>query len=136
MSSPPPTVQLLHELPDGTVHVDWMIAQDPDAQEPLITFRAPRRIDELAPGEQLGVTRIADHRPAYLTYEGPISKDRGSVRRLAHGTVVALERRPRRWRLELRWHVSTGPARPQWLRLDRSGPDRWLVTATGPGPRP
>ena len=29
--------------------------------------------------------RLADHRPAYLTYEGPISDNRGQVRRVGEG---------------------------------------------------
>lgn len=32
--------------------------------------------------------RIADHRNAYLTYEGPISGDRGSVRRIDAGDAT------------------------------------------------
>ncbi len=31
--------------------------------------------------------RIADHRKRYLTYEGPISDDRGTVRRVDSGSV-------------------------------------------------
>ena len=31
--------------------------------------------------------RIADHRKKYLTYEGPISDDRGTVRRVDGGSV-------------------------------------------------
>ena len=35
--------------------------------------------------------RIGDHRKAYLTYEGPLSGNRGHVRRLDAGTVDILE---------------------------------------------
>lgn len=35
--------------------------------------------------------RIGDHRLAYLTYEGPISGNRGQVRRVDAGTVDILE---------------------------------------------
>ena len=45
--APRPTVQLRHELPDGTWHIDWMLARDPVGRRPLITFRAPGRIDDL-----------------------------------------------------------------------------------------
>ena len=31
------------------------------------------------------ITRLADHRRAYLDYEGPVSNDRGHVRRVAAG---------------------------------------------------
>ena len=113
------TVQLLHELPDGTSHVDWMIARDRAGQEPLITFRLQRRIDELKPGQRMAAERIADHRPAYLDYEGPVSDERGSVRRLAWGTVVNEHRRPSSWDFEIRWHDSgDGMSIRQRLRLE------------------
>ena len=98
------TVQLLHELPDGSSHVDWMIARDPVGQEPLISFRLQQRIDELLPGQRVSAERIADHRPAYLEYEGPISDDGGSVRRLTWGSVVSENcRLPSFWTLEILW---------------------------------
>ena len=77
-------MQLLHTLADGTRHVDWMIAQDPRGERPLVTFRLEGRLDELGGGQCLRAERIADHRPRYLRYEGPISGDRGSVRRLTN----------------------------------------------------
>ncbi|MHC4969814.1 MAG: hypothetical protein ACYTF4_14535 [Planctomycetota bacterium] len=126
-----PTVQLLHELPDGSRHVDWMIAQDPRGRDPLVTFRVPQRVDELHAGQRLEAVRIADHRPAYLTYEGPISGDRGTVRRLARGTVVRLDERPDEWRLEVRWEAPPGLARLQRLAVTRQAPegDAWAVEA-------
>jgi hypothetical protein len=123
-----PTVQLLHELPDGSRHVDWMIAQDPRGRDPLVTFRVQQRVDELHAGQRLEAVRIADHRPAYLTYEGPVSGDRGTVRRLARGSVTRLDQRPDGWRMEVRWEV---PQRPQSLAVTRQGPeeDAWMVEA-------
>lgn len=113
------TVQLLHELPDGTSHVDWMIACDRAGREPLVSFRLPRRIDELKPGQRMAAERIADHRPAYLDYEGPVSDERGSVRCLAWGTVVSEHRRPSSWDFEIRWHDSgDGMSVRQRLRLE------------------
>ncbi len=112
------TVQLLHELPDGTSHVDWMIARDQAGREPLISFRLQRRIDDLKPGQRMAAERIADHRPAYLDYEGPVSDERGSVRRLAWGTVVSEHRRRSSWNLEIRWQDrGDGMSIPQRLRL-------------------
>src|SRR5262245_43439326 len=83
-----PTVQLLHELADGTSHVDWMIAQDPRGERPLVTFRVAARVDELAGGGVVAAQRLDDHRPAYLDYEGPVSGNRGKVRRLVRGQVL------------------------------------------------
>ena len=122
------TVQLLHELPDGTSHVDWMIARDRAGREPLISFRLPRRIDELKPGQRMAAERIADHRPAYLDYEGPVSDGRGSVRCLAWGTVVSDTRRRSSWNLEIRWQ-DRGDGMPiqQRLRLEllEAGATAW-----------
>ncbi len=118
-----PTVQLRHALPDGTSHIDWMIAPDHDGRDDLITFRAPGRIDELAPGASLTVERIDDHRPAYLAFEGPVSGGRGAVRRVGEGRVTAWIRDPDRWRLSVAW--DGGP--PQRLSLERTAADGWTV---------
>lgn len=112
------TVQLLHELPDGTSHVDWMIARDQAGREPLISFRLPRRIDELKPGQRMAAERIADHRPAYLDYEGAVSDKRGTVRRVAWGTVVSEHRQGSSWDFEIRWEDrGDGVSIRQRLRL-------------------
>ncbi len=112
------TVQLLHELPNGTSHVDWMIACDQAGRESLISFRLPRRIDDLKPGQRMPAERIADHRPAYLDYEGPVSDKRGSVRRLAWGTVVREHRQGSSWDFEIRWQDrGDGVSIRQRLRL-------------------
>jgi hypothetical protein len=113
------TVQFLHDLPDGSSHVDWMIARDPAGEEPLISFRVQRRIDELPPGQRAIAERIADHRPAYLEYEGPISGDRGSIRLLARGSVVNESRQsPSSWTLEICWQDrGDGVSIRQRLRL-------------------
>jgi hypothetical protein len=126
-----PTVQLLHELPDGSRHVDWMIAQDPRGRDPLVTFRVQQRVDELHAGQRLEAVRIADHRPAYLTYEGPVSGKRGTVSRLARGTVARLDERPDGWGMEVRWEVPPARSRRQRLRVTRQGSDgdAWAVEA-------
>jgi hypothetical protein len=46
------------------------------------------------PGVELTVRALADHRLAYLSYEGPVSGNRGSVQRVAEGTFRALEWQP------------------------------------------
>ena len=134
MSQPPTpaprTIQLLHSLADGSQHVDWLIAQDPRGREPLITFRVGQRIDQLTVGQQLTARRIADHRPVYLGYEGPISDNRGSVSRLSRGTVISLEQQPDIWHLEVSWHSQTGAPQNQRLRMEREGPDEWTIVCT------
>ena len=123
-----PTVLLAHELPDGTSHVDWMIASEPTGREPLVTFRLENRIDEMAAGQRLLAQRIDDHRPAYLDYEGPVSGDRGTVRLLTRGTVISWQTTGDRWRMEIDWSDPNGGLRRQNLRLDRQeASEAWLI---------
>ena len=124
-----PTVLLSHEFPDATSHVDWMIASDPRGREPLVTFRLGGRLDEMDAGQGLLAHRISDHRAEYLTYEGPVSGDRGTVRRLTRGTVVSWERSGDRWQMEIDWLDPNGGLRRQNLCLTRrqAGSDAWLI---------
>lgn len=125
-----PTVQLLHELADGTSHVDWLIAQDPHGDGPLVTFRLEGRVDELAQGAAVTAQRRGDHRAVYLEYEGPVPGNRGKVRRLAKGVVVAWERRSEAWRIEVAWDSPGGTPRCQRLRLTPlAGGESWRVEA-------
>jgi hypothetical protein len=121
-------VLLEHRLPDGSSHLDWMIAVDPAGTGPLVSFRLARRVDELRGGEQLAAEMIGDHRPAYLEYEGPVQGGRGHVRRLARGVVVWLERGERRIVLAASWGDPPRPA-PGRLELERLDQDstRWQV---------
>lgn len=73
-------VVLLHTLPDGSSHFDWMTERD----GVLVTFRLARSPAE--PGwTAQPATRLPDHRLAYLTFEGEIAGGRGTVRRVASG---------------------------------------------------
>lgn len=129
---PLPMVELLHTLPDGTVHVDWMIAQDPETSHSLITFRLPRPLTELKPGEELIARRIADHRPSYLTYEGPISGGRGTVRCLARGRVSQWIETARGWEMEILHDSETGPVPPFRLRLVPRPDQQWVIVIMTP----
>jgi hypothetical protein len=77
-------VLLLHELPDGSSHYDWMIQRPGNGQ--LITFRIGERIDRGTP-HHFGGKRLPDHRPDYLQYEGEVSGNRGRVTRLSEGVM-------------------------------------------------
>jgi hypothetical protein len=61
----------LGELPSG-----WR-----DMNDSALSFSASNSVD---------AERLADHRLTYLDYEGPVSGDRGSVRRLDAGTFCEL----------------------------------------------
>jgi hypothetical protein len=80
-------VLLRHDMPGGESHFDWLI--DPGAGRGLITYRVTQRIDGGGLTGLEGV-RIGDHRRRYLDYEGPISGGRGSVVRLAGGSIRVL----------------------------------------------
>ena len=123
-----PTVQLRHELPDGSHHIDWLLGQDPDGSRPLISFRIDQPVSDLKEGQSLTALRIADHRPAYLEYEGPVSPNRGIVRRLCRGRVLAW-RKPEdgRWELEIVWKTESGSEIHQQLCLHRQDLERWTV---------
>lgn len=83
--APRPVVVLRHTLSDGSFHYDWMFARDSEGLQPLRTFRCASNPSVAPAGAVLAVQPLADHRPAYLTYEGPISGGRGTVQRIAHG---------------------------------------------------
>jgi hypothetical protein len=72
----PRFVILEHDHP--TLHWDLMLEAGPV----LWTWRLPRLPQ---PDDVLVAERIADHRMAYLDYEGPISEGRGSVVRREWG---------------------------------------------------
>jgi hypothetical protein len=52
-------------------------------------------------GPAVPATKLANHRLAYLDYEGAVSGDRGEVRRVDRGDFEWLERTPQRLACEL-----------------------------------
>lgn len=132
-----PTVQLRHTLPDGSSHIDWLIAQDAAGERPLITFRLARPLhrppttdespgvaavesaaeEETGQGGERGQSRrwaldgerLPDHRPKYLAYEGPISNDRGHVVRIAAGRLHDLDRLLAGHAVPIHWNAFTDP---------------------------
>ncbi len=84
-------VILLHTLPDGSSHFDWLIDRgDCAIEHRLISFRCGVRVDSTAL-LSFDAHRMADHRARYLRYEGAVSGGRGVVRRVASGDVLGLE---------------------------------------------
>ena len=57
----------------------------------LETWQMSRQVNELEQGESIDAKKLADHRLAYLDYEGPISKNRGQVKRVDKGSYDLLE---------------------------------------------
>lgn len=72
---------VLHHTGVDAPHYDLLF--ETAAGSPLTTYRVDRWPMET--GAVL-VERLADHRRIYLDYEGPISGNRGTVRRVSQGT--------------------------------------------------
>lgn len=64
-------VLLLHQLPAGPGHFDWLLQRRGSGEAGLLSFRVADRIDA-EPTPEFHAQRIPDHRALYLTYEGPI----------------------------------------------------------------
>lgn len=108
---PCPTVMLRHDLPgdseDELWHVDWLLAREPEAASPLMSFRLERPLHELPVGAAMFAMRIHDHRTTYLTYEGPIPGNRGTVARIAGGLILAVHSgESGQVELDLRWRTA------------------------------
>lgn len=101
---------LRHEMPpmaDKKSHWDFLLQRD----SVLATFNLQQLPASwlLALGsltdhrqETIDAERIADHRLAYLDYEGPISGNRGAVRQCDQGDYVWLHLDEDHWAFELR----------------------------------
>lgn len=81
---------LEHTTGPAVTDVHWDFLIELAGQERLRTWRLADSPLQAAPGQRIPATRLPDHRPVYLTYEGPISGDRGHVRRLDHGPAEVL----------------------------------------------
>lgn len=113
----PPTRFAILEHDHPTLHWDFML----EADGVLLTWR-------LAAPPSLGDTpaeAIANHRLAYLTYEGPVSGNRGHVKRWDAGDYQTHTRTETLWTGEL--HGQTLHAH---FRLTHIHAAAWLLTCT------
>lgn len=111
---PPRFVILHHQLAEGE-HWDLMLEHN----GVLLTWQLPQN-PLFAGALPMPARRIADHRPIYLSYEGPISGDRGTVRRIAGGVLQIHEWAGNRCRFELQGANLTGQ-----FELMETSPDAW-----------
>lgn len=87
---------ILHHLLDDSEHWDLMLEQG----EVLLTWQLLR--DPTDPSNfPIPALRIGDHRKAYLNYEGLVTGNRGTVRRVDSGTVEFEENTPQYHRVVL-----------------------------------
>lgn len=88
-------VILHHQIADGE-HWDLML----EMGDVLLTWQLAREpVDQSS--LPIPAKRLADHRKAFLDYEGSVSGDRGHVRRVDAGTVDIVELTARSCTFEL-----------------------------------
>lgn len=95
----PRFVVLRHEVPPGhdrSLHWDLML----ESAGALKTWSLPLPPNE-AVGAESAAEALADHRLAYLDYEGPVSGDRGSVSRWDRGEYALVEQHEDAWIVDL-----------------------------------
>lgn len=106
----PRFVVLQHDWPQ--LHWDLMLENGAN----LRTWRlaeAPR------PGNSIALVRLPPHRSIHLDYEGPVSGNRGTVRRVLSGS----------------YHPVPSPANEAWFEFEL-GQERWLGQISGPAADP
>lgn len=119
----PRFVVLLHRMPAGERGDHWDLMFE--SQDALRTWA----IDWAPVVGQSGLgRRLADHRLEYLEYEGPISGNRGSVRRWDAGCYELVTESENVWRVRLAGSRLAGEA-----RLERIDDQRWRVSINAPG---
>lgn len=96
-------------LDQGNTLATWQLARDPACLQAADSQ------------ESVPARRIGDHRRAYLTYEGPVSGNRGTVSRVAQGQYELMEQTEAEWIVELRSGDLTGRFRISPLRPDQEG---------------
>jgi hypothetical protein len=115
----PRYVILLHELPEGherARHWDLMLEQEG-------VLRTWALAGEPAAELACEARELADHRLAYLDYEGPVSGDRGQVTRWDRGQYRVLEQAADQVVLEL-----AGPKLQATVTLARRHDHFWRVS--------
>jgi len=83
-----PTVMLAHQSASGC-HYDWMLADPRDPTGRLWTARTEVPSFRWRCVDRFELTQINSHRRAFLTYQGPLSGDRGTVQRIDQGCALA-----------------------------------------------
>jgi hypothetical protein len=103
----------------GPMHWDLMLADGPA----LATWQCPVNPAELADGEAMTCRKLPDHRREYLTYEGPVSRGRGQVRRVAEGRYERISAEENSWIVHLDGKGISGR-----FRLQPAAGEDWTFT--------
>jgi len=112
-------VILRHDSPQG-VHFDFML----EFGGVLKTWALPEPPD---PGVEMECEALADHRLAYLDYEGPVSGGRGLVTRWDRGAYTVGRQNDAEWVVELAGEKLAGQAS---LSRFIGDPTRWTFCFT------
>lgn len=100
---------LIHDYP--YLHWDLLVEHSPD--EKLKTWRLAESPREDVP---ISAEALPDHRRLYLDYEGPLSGDRGEVKRWDAGAVVIVSQTATAIVLEMRGERIQGKAELEHLK--------------------
>jgi len=130
----PRAVLLLHTLPSGESHFDWLTASTGDADAALVAFRVGVRIDD-AGVRAFDAEPLPDHRTIYLDFEGPLEPKEGRVRgdvvRLARAEAQVRTRDDRLVIIDADWFGSAAGPRRYEGRPRAGGLYRFIVTDRG-----
>ncbi len=118
----PRFVVLKHDR-DGRTHWDFLL----ETKGRLAAWSLPSPPEEQA---HLTARALADHRKFYLDYEGPISGDRGSVRRWDEGLYETECRSDAEWVVILSGRRLNGRVVLQRAPDDRGDADVWRFSFT------
>jgi len=110
-------------LEEGDVLRTWSLASLPAMWKAQLSNSAISGDSSGGPS-QVEAARLADHRLAYLDYEGPISAERGEVRREDGGDYRPLESATGLLHVELNGAAIRGP-----IRLEQVAGDHWRLFA-------
>jgi hypothetical protein len=97
-------------LESGDVLRTWSLGQLPhglrDVQSRTATMHAA--CAAVAATNEVGAIKLGDHRLEYLDFEGPLSRERGSVTRVAEGTYRSERESPDCWRIAVEGEALSG----------------------------
>ena len=117
----PRFVILQHETPPGydrPTHFDLMFENDGVLWTWALTDLPTSK--QATPAD-----RLADHRPMYLDFEGPLTGNRGTVRRVDQGEFDWIEHTPGRYQIRIRGTQLHGLL---MIEQDSSNLQRWRIS--------
>ena len=127
MNQPNPTLRFViqEHTYSGQMHWDLMLESGPA----LATWQVAVPPGNW-PGETVTCRKLADHRLDYLTYQGPLSRDRGQVRIKALGHYEPIRIEGDCWQVALAGQTITGQLD---LRLVEG--DQWQLSFSASQPK-